>query len=151
MPCSFQINIKTYDGLRILTDLSFISEGSFAIALIYVSYAYTGWNAATYLAGEVEDVQKEMPRVLITGTLVVGLLYILLHFVFLTVAPMSAMARKVRDWSCCCILCFWRAGWSMVFCHVICFVNFDCERDDFIWSEDLASDRTRFSLAVVSR
>ena len=48
-------------------DLSLISEGSFAIALIYVSYAYTGWNAATYLAGEVEGVQKEMPRVLIQG------------------------------------------------------------------------------------
>mgnify|MGYP003314154090 FL=1 len=78
------------------TDLSFISEGSFAIALIYVSYAYTGWNAATYLAGEIEGVQKEMPRVLITGTLVVGLLYILLHFVFLTVAPMSAMAGKLE-------------------------------------------------------
>ena len=77
-------------------DLSLISEGSFAIALIYVSYAYTGWNAATYLAGEVEGVQKEMPRVLITGTLVVGLLYILLHFVFLTVAPMSAMQGKLE-------------------------------------------------------
>ena len=77
-------------------DLSVISEGSFAIALIYVSYAYTGWNAATYLAGEIEDAQKEMPRVLITGTLAVAVLYISLHFVFLTVAPMSAMEGKLE-------------------------------------------------------
>ncbi len=78
------------------SDLSLVGNGSFAVALIYVSYAYTGWNAATYLAGEIEDVQTEMPKILVRGTLFVTLLYILLHVVFLLVAPMDAMQGKLE-------------------------------------------------------
>ena len=78
------------------SDLSLVGNGSFAIALIYVSYAYTGWNAATYLAGEIKYVQTDMPKILVRGTLVVTLLYILLHLVFLLVAPMSEMQGKLE-------------------------------------------------------
>mgnify|MGYP003747055327 FL=1 len=78
------------------SDLSMVGNGSFAIALIYVSYAYTGWNAATYLAGEIKHVQSEMPKILVVGTLVVTFLYILLHVVFLLVAPMDAMQGKLE-------------------------------------------------------
>ena len=78
------------------SDLSLVGNGSFAIALIYVSYAYTGWNAATYLAGEIKHVQTDMPKILVRGTLVVTLLYILLHLVFLLVAPMSEMQGKLE-------------------------------------------------------
>ena len=78
------------------SDFSLIGNGSFAIALIYVSYAYTGWNAATYLAGEIEHVQTDMPKILVRGTLFVTLLYILLHLVFLLVAPMSEMQGKLE-------------------------------------------------------
>ena len=77
-------------------DLVSLKSGSFAIALIYVSYAYTGWNAATYLAGEIKDAQSEMPRILIKGTLIVAVLYLLLHVVFLSVAPMESMAGKLE-------------------------------------------------------
>ena len=91
-----------------------------------MSYAYTGWNAATYLAGEIEGVQKEMPRVLITGTLVVGLLYIVLHFVFLTVAPMSAMQGKLEVGHVVASYAFGEQGGQWFSRHVICFVNFDC-------------------------
>lgn len=78
------------------SDLLLVGNGSFAIALIYVSYAYTGWNAATYLAGEIKHVQTDMPKILVRGTLVVTLLYILLHLVFLLVAPMSEMQGKLE-------------------------------------------------------
>ena len=78
------------------SDLSLVGNGSFPIALIYVSYAYTGWNAATYLAGEIKHVQTDMPKILVRGTLVVTLLYILLHLVFLLVAPMSEMQGKLE-------------------------------------------------------
>ena len=78
------------------SDLSLVGNGSFAIALIYVSYAYTGWNAATYLAGEIKHVQTDMPKILVRGTLVVTLLYILLHLVFLLVAPMREMQGKLE-------------------------------------------------------
>ncbi|MEC8955580.1 MAG: amino acid permease, partial [Pseudomonadota bacterium] len=49
-------------------DIDLIIDGSFAISLIYVSYAYTGWNAATYLSSELENPQKTLPWVLIFGT-----------------------------------------------------------------------------------
>lgn len=71
-------------------------SGAFAISLIYVSYAYTGWNAATYLSGELENPQRTLPWILITGTLVVMLLYLALNFVFLRVTPMQAMAGQIE-------------------------------------------------------
>jgi len=69
-----------------------ITSSAFAVSLIYVSYAYTGWNAATYLSSELEEPQRTLPYILLTGTLVVTALYVALNFTFLYVAPMDAMA-----------------------------------------------------------
>lgn len=77
-------------------DLSLISSGAFAVSLIYVSYAYTGWNAATYLSGELDDPQRTLPRILMLGTAVVMLLYLALNYVFLRVTPMDAMVGQVE-------------------------------------------------------
>ena len=78
------------------SDLPLISSGAFAIALIYVNYAYTGWNAATYLVGEVEGGGLYLPRILLLGTAVVMLIYVVLHIMFLTVAPMQALQGKLE-------------------------------------------------------
>lgn len=78
------------------SDLSLFTGGAFAVSLIYVGYAYTGWNAATYLTSEIEDPNKSLPRVLIVGTGIVMLCYLLLNYVFLTVAPMDAMAGELE-------------------------------------------------------
>jgi APA family basic amino acid/polyamine antiporter len=51
-------------------------------SLIYIYYAYTGWNAAAYLAGEVRDPQKLLPRAVLLGTGVVLLLYLALNVVY---------------------------------------------------------------------
>ena len=59
-------------------DIELITSGSFAVALIYVGYAYSGWNAATYLTGELENPAKTLPLVLAVGTGVVMLSYVLL-------------------------------------------------------------------------
>ncbi len=77
-------------------DGDLITSGTFAVSLIYVSYAYAGWNAATYLSSELETPQKTLPWVLISGTLIVTTLYVLLNFVFLYTAPMEAMAGQVE-------------------------------------------------------
>ncbi len=73
-----------------------LTSGVFAVSLIYVSYAYSGWNAATYLSSELENPQRTLPGILMTGTLVVMLLYLALNYVFLSVAPMDAMAGQVE-------------------------------------------------------
>ena len=77
-------------------DTSLFLSGTFAVSLIYVSYAYTGWNAATYLSSELENPQRDLPRILFAGTAVVTLLYVALNFVFLKVAPMSALVGQVE-------------------------------------------------------
>ena len=69
---------------------------AFAVSLIYVSYAYTGWNAATYVSGELAEPQRSLPGVLVVGTLIVAVLYLLLHVVFLRAAPMDAMRGEVE-------------------------------------------------------
>jgi len=77
-------------------DVAPLLSGSFAIALIYVSYAYTGWNAATYLTGEVNDPQRALPKILFAGTAIVTTLYLALNYVFLNAAPMDAMIGKIE-------------------------------------------------------
>ncbi|MDW3650084.1 MAG: amino acid permease [Bacteroidia bacterium] len=69
---------------------------AFAVSLIYVSYAYTGWNAATYLINEMENPQKHLPIALGGGTLIVMTLYVLLNYSFLYAAPMDALANEVE-------------------------------------------------------
>ena len=71
-------------------------SAEFAVALIYVSYAYTGWNAATYLSSELENPQRTLPIILFSGTFVVMLLYVALNYVFLSVAPLDAMRGEVE-------------------------------------------------------
>ena len=41
---------------------------SMASSLVYISYAYTGWNGASYLAGEMDRPQERMPRAILLGT-----------------------------------------------------------------------------------
>ena len=77
-------------------DQKLVFSGAFAVSLIYVNYAYTGWNAATYITGEIDAPQQNLPIVLTLGTAVVLVLYLLLNFTFLYVAPIDAMKGKVE-------------------------------------------------------
>ncbi|VAV99045.1 Uncharacterized amino acid permease, GabP family [hydrothermal vent metagenome] len=79
-----------------MDDAKLMTSGAFAVSLIYVSYAYTGWNAATYLSGEVENPQQNLPKILFLGTLVVMLAYVALNYMFLKVAPIEAMTGKLE-------------------------------------------------------
>ena len=77
-------------------DGALFTNPAFAISLIYVSYAYTGWNAATYLSSELENPQRTLPAILLTGTLVVTLLYVALNFIFLYAAPIADLRGQVE-------------------------------------------------------
>jgi APA family basic amino acid/polyamine antiporter len=59
----------------------------FAIALVWVTFSYSGWNAASYIAGEMKDPARSLPRALVAGTLVVTVLYVGTNLVFLAGAP----------------------------------------------------------------
>ena len=77
-------------------DGGLLISGAFAVSLIYVNYAFTGWNAATYVINEVDRPQQNMPLILFGGTALVLVLYLLLNYVFLFAAPMEAMEGKLE-------------------------------------------------------
>ncbi len=59
----------------------------FAVALVYVMYSYSGWNAAVYITGEIKKPEKNVPRSLLVGTGIVIVIYVLLNAVFLATTP----------------------------------------------------------------
>src|SRR3954471_2266790 len=72
------------------------SAGAFAIGLVQVSYAYSGWNGAAYIAGEVRDPARSLPRALVLGTGLVTLLYLALNLVYLAAAPALTLAGQIN-------------------------------------------------------
>jgi APA family basic amino acid/polyamine antiporter len=82
--------MPTWEGLS-----QMITPG-FAVSLVFVSYAYTGWNAAIYIVGEIKQPNKNLPRSLLLGTLLVMVLYVLLNYVFLYTVPMGDLAGRVE-------------------------------------------------------
>jgi APA family basic amino acid/polyamine antiporter len=77
------------------SDFKQILNPAFAVSLVYVSFAYSGWNSAAYITHQVKDPVKNLPKILITGTLIVMTLYTLMNFVFLYTVPLSDLEGRV--------------------------------------------------------
>jgi len=69
--------------------------GLWWVALIQVSFAYSGWNAAAYLSGEVRNPLQTLPRALVGGTLVVAVLYLALNILFFYALPADAWTPTI--------------------------------------------------------
>lgn len=68
----------------------------FAVSLIYVFYAYTGWNSAAYIIEEVDQPKKNLPKALIGATLLVMVIYVLLQLVLLKHASIPQLSGQVQ-------------------------------------------------------
>lgn len=68
--------------------------GELAVSLVWISLAYSGWNAAVYVGSEVRDPERNLPRALLLGTLVVTVLYLALNAVFLFATEPAALAGQ---------------------------------------------------------
>ncbi|MCZ6692333.1 MAG: amino acid permease [Bacteroidetes bacterium] len=77
-------------------DWELLTSPYFAVSLVYVSYAYTGWNASIYIVGEIKNPRMTLARSLLLGTMIVMVLYILLNFVFLYTVPLDALSGQVE-------------------------------------------------------
>jgi APA family basic amino acid/polyamine antiporter len=77
-------------------DAMSIFGGPFAVALVYVMYSYSGWNAASYITGEIKQPEKNVPRALLFGTLVVIVTYTALNAVFLMTTPAQEMSNQLE-------------------------------------------------------
>jgi amino acid transporter len=74
--------------------------GAFAVSLVWISFSYAGWNAATYVAGEVRDPKRNATRALWIGCTIVTALYLALNAVFLYAAPVEAIAGRADIGAC---------------------------------------------------
>jgi APA family basic amino acid/polyamine antiporter len=76
-------------------DWQLVVSAPFAISLVFVMYSYSGWNAATYIVGEVDDPQRSVPRSLVLGTTIVIVLYVALNALFLYATPIGQLAGQI--------------------------------------------------------
>jgi len=84
-------------------DLSFDTSGmsfnqlvvGFGVAMVAVFWAFDGWNNVNFVAGEIKNPARNLPRALILGTVLVGLIYVMVNVVYLKALPISEMVGVV--------------------------------------------------------
>jgi APA family basic amino acid/polyamine antiporter len=76
-------------------DFAHVTSAPFAIGLVFVMYSFSGWNAATYIVGEMHLPQQNLPRALLAGTLIVLVLYVALNAVFLHTTPIDQLSGQL--------------------------------------------------------
>lgn len=82
--------------MTLLGDDFSISWTHFAISFIFISFAYSGWNAASYLGAEIKNPQKNLPLALLIGTIFVTILYMLLNFVYIYALSVDEMSGVLQ-------------------------------------------------------
>ena len=71
-----------WEGMRIETDPVPFSIFALASTLVWISLSFSGFNAAVYITGEVDNPKRNVPRAMLIGTVIVSLFYLALNFVF---------------------------------------------------------------------
>jgi APA family basic amino acid/polyamine antiporter len=84
--------------------------GQFAVSLIFVMFAYSGWNAATYVAEEMQAPERTLPALLVVGTLIVAAFYLALNAAFIYALPLEAMKGIERIGGAAAVALFGRKG-----------------------------------------
>ena len=87
-------SVPAHAELNTTINTNTIFSAPFAAAMISASFAYLGWETATWIAGDLRDPQKSLPRSLIVGTAFVTCLYLLLNLVFLRAQSASTMKES---------------------------------------------------------
>jgi APA family basic amino acid/polyamine antiporter len=64
------------------------------LALAGAFWAYDGWNNVTFVSGEVKEPQRNIPKALLYGTLIVIGVYVLVNLAFLYILPIDVMAKS---------------------------------------------------------
>ena len=90
----FATKTQTISFLPIKSDPALIASAPFAISLYWVMYAYSGWNASTYITGEIRNPRRNVPLSLIFGTIIVIILYVCVNAIFLRTTPAAEMIGK---------------------------------------------------------
>lgn len=75
-------------------DGALVLSAPFAVSLYWVMYAYSGWNASTYIVGELRNPSRTIPLSVGLGTVLVMALYLAMNAVFLRTTPVAEMVDK---------------------------------------------------------
>ncbi|MCP4082588.1 MAG: APC family permease [Planctomycetaceae bacterium] len=84
----------SWPGMQLATEPTEFSISKMAATLVWISLSFSGFNAAVYIAGEVKDPKRTVPRALLTGTLLVTLFYLLLNVIFIYGASPQATSGQ---------------------------------------------------------
>lgn len=87
---------------------------AFAVSFVYVTFSYSGWNAAAYIVDEIREPRKYLPKALLFGTVVVSLLYLLLNFVFLKQNPLEDIRGQLEIGQITAISIFGERGGELI-------------------------------------
>jgi APA family basic amino acid/polyamine antiporter len=102
---SFVLNLKQ-------TDL--LVSGGFATSLVYVSFAYSGWNASVYIFSEIKNPEINIRRSIIGGTVLVTLFYTLLNFVFLKTVAIKNLEGVIEIGTASANIIFGQSGGKII-------------------------------------
>ena len=73
-----------------------LSLGAFGLALSPVLFSYLGWNASVYVASEIRDPGRNVPRSLFAGLFLCTTIYLLINALYLYALPIDALRNEVR-------------------------------------------------------
>ena len=89
---AFTVGTGDWQHLVVARSKPDVGLGTLVVSFIFVTYAYSGWNAAGYIAGEMMNPTRSIPRTMIGGTLLVGAVYVVLNLVYFYALPVQALA-----------------------------------------------------------
>ena len=89
---AFTVGNGDWQHMVMISNKPDVGPGTLVVSFIFVTYAYSGWNAAGYIAGEILNPARSIPRTMIGGTLLVGALYAVLNLVYFYALPLDALA-----------------------------------------------------------
>lgn len=83
----------TWGHLRKSSTAPGAETGTLVASFVFVFYTYLGWNVAGYIAGEIHDPVRTLPRIMIGGTLFVGVVYLCLNLLYFFALPVDRLAE----------------------------------------------------------
>ena len=97
----FGLTAGTGTPANITQSVGPVTATGFLFAFIPVMFTYSGWNAASYMAEEIRDPGRNVPRSLLMGTVAVIVVYVLINVLYLYVIPIGELAtlggRSILD------------------------------------------------------
>ena len=79
-----------------IEDIKIVLSPEFAVNLVWVSYAYAGWNSSVYVVGEIVKPKINIFKSIIIGTSLVAIFYVMLNYIFLIVSPIDLMKGEIE-------------------------------------------------------